>query len=182
METAQHFLLAVASFGVQLRGTAGDHCGGELGGKGCESKPRPQPSAHRTESSSVPLPCGAPSPRTAAPARSSKFSAPLAAPLWRSCPADTETPSLLSPRTRGCALTETPGGGRRAKRDNLHSGSVSAQAQQGKERDAVWSNLFKTRLAGARNCLATVCEKDQKKTRQNCGMNLSKHFVWPLWT
>ena len=54
LETAQHFLLAVASFGVQLRGTAGDHGGGELGGEGCESKPRPQSSGHRTESSSAP--------------------------------------------------------------------------------------------------------------------------------
>ena len=64
LETAQHFLLAVAFFGVQLRGTAGDHGGGELGGEGCQSKPRSQPSAHLTESSSVPLPRGAPSPRT----------------------------------------------------------------------------------------------------------------------
>lgn len=31
LETAQHLLLAVASFCLQLRGTAGDHGGGELG-------------------------------------------------------------------------------------------------------------------------------------------------------
>lgn len=34
LETAQHFLLAIASFGLQLRGTAGDHGGGELGREG----------------------------------------------------------------------------------------------------------------------------------------------------
>lgn len=158
LETAQHFLLAVASFGVQLRGTAGDHGGGELGGEGCESKPRPQPSAHRTDQ------LGA-SPLPAPPHPLGRVSRPAGPPLWRSCPADTETPSLLSPGTWGCALTEAPGGRRRAKWDNLHAGRVSAQAQRGKERDAVWANLYKNATC-RRSELATVCRRTGKK-KQN---------------
>ena len=175
VETAQHFLLAVASFGLQLRGTAGDHGGGELGREGCESKPRPQPSAHRDW-----IQLGAPStrrplPRTATPARGIRFPARrphlpgVAVPL-------TPERHRCSPRTLLILHTETPGAGRRAKRDNLHSGRVSAQKQKGKERGVVWANLLKTRNAGAQGCWGTILRlwrKPEDKTEQNCGLNLS---------
>lgn len=156
MEAAEHFLLAIASFGLQLGGAAGDHGGGELHREGQRISPTP---ALRPLGRSLPRhPLRAASRSRTAP---SALAQP-AAPRGRSCPADTGTPSPPSPGTRGPAHTGTPAGRRRAARDNLHRGRVSAQKQKGRGWGVAWTNLLQMRFAICRhsevpsNCVKTL--------------------------
>lgn len=147
LETAQHVLAAFAPFGRQLRGTAGDHGGGELNGEGRTNKLNLARLSLHT----------APPSRSAPSARQHRGPRPAAAPHLPgvAVPLTAERHRRRRPRDAGPARWSA-WGGRRPARDNPQCGRVSAQKRESPERDVVGTNLLKTRFADVLGWLATA--------------------------
>lgn len=152
MEAAEHFLLAIASFGLQLGGAAGDHGGGELHREGQRISPTP---ALRPLGRSLPRhPLRAASRSRTAP---SALAQP-AAPRGRSCPADTGTPSPRLPG-RGDPRTQERPLADGEPRGTIFTAGASPRRSKRAE-DGVWLGQIyckcDLRFADIPRCLATV--------------------------